>query len=217
MGIQMTIEIDRGFKKLAEVASLVQGDEEKAKRVNEKLVEVKEFLGKEGLLIDNPRKQIKEARDKEGEKKYERYQNHLAAVVQEALQVEGNNFKHSNIRDIVRALKDKIANGSDPRLISTYTDSTLAYHVWHAGIKFSDILPRDHRPYLEMPLTSLVALEDFPKIVPFEGWRQTLKYVSQVFPKDAKAWDVAFILMDFSRDKNKSIPERIKALRYKGR
>ncbi|MCJ7804830.1 hypothetical protein MUP35_03820 [Patescibacteria group bacterium] len=211
----MVFEIDRGFRNLEKVANFVQKDEGKARRVRDKLREVKGFLGEEGLLIDNPRKQIKEAKDREWDRKQAQYQNHLAGLTEEALQVEGDNFKHSKIKDVVRALRNKITNGSDLRLNTEVKDTTLANQIWRAGLDSYFIFRRESQSYRDMPLTTLVTLKDFSKIVPVEGWRQTFEYVSQTFPKDTRVEDIFSVLRNFSRDKGKPVSERIKILHDK--
>ena len=198
------LDIDRGYQKLTRYAEQVLKDQEKAARLRAMHQEQKIRL--EAERVDAAT----------------RHQDHLAAVAQEALRVDENgNFFHETKADVVRALKTKLTDGSDARLIP-YTDPGLTRQVDRVGGALSRgafFDTREHaRQYVDAPLALVVALPQFAQVIPFEGWQQTLRYARGVLPEETTIWNIGHLLYDFSRfGKERNAAERVGIVKQRWR
>lgn len=149
------------------------------------------------------------------------YQNHLAAVAEEALRIKEGEFVHGSLMSVVRAINKAIIqdNNGDPRLLSAYQDKTLAGHVSEAGhalvseFSFTDEIKLGHLPVVELINNE----EEFMDAVSLKSWRQTLRSLTTTLPKDTTSFDIAYLLIHAAAvDNHKSIEERIKIVRGYG-
>lgn len=151
--------------------------------------------------MNNPRAEVARVQKEQAKQKRIRYQNHLAAVAQEAIRVEGDEFVHNTKASLVRSLKERIAGG-DLRLIPGYTDSTLGRQLLTAsqvGFYVSSGM-RGHEK-IQMPLVDLISSKDFQKkINKYPGWIETFTYASQVLPRDTDTATMMLLLMSYSKD-----------------
>lgn len=198
----MAVEIRRGFQGLAEYVDVVEGDPAKAERVRQKQAEVARFLADEGLSeVITPRAEVARIQKERAEQKHIRYQNHRAAVAQEALRVEGEEFAHDTKASVVRSLKERIAGG-DPRLIPGYTDSSLGRQIVRsAETGFHVASGPTGSDSMKMPLVDLLVSEDFTRIFSkYNGWVETFGYASRVLPPDTDTATLMFLLLSYSKD-----------------
>lgn len=218
----MVQETRRGLQNLARYVEAVEGDPEKAVRIRQRLEEINAFFEQEGLSeINNPRKLIDEARSAREETRYVHYQNHLAAVAQEALRVEAGEFVHDTQAGVVRSLRERM-RGGDPKLIPDYTDSTLKRQIIDSH-KIGYLMLVGQGPagdrYARMPLVDLVVSEEFTTRFRYEGWLETLRYASEVLPSDTDSFDLLFLLLSYSKSvgpdltKFKSVEARVGEVR----
>lgn len=212
----MTNEIQGGFRNLARYVEEFESDPEKAARVRAKKEEVDTFLEQEGLTrISNPWTKLDDLRRERAYASEIKYMNHLSAVAEEALRVEDGEFVHSTRNSVMRALKAKLAEGSDTRL-AQYSDRTLAHQVYIAGTNLI-------WPALRVGRDSTISLEEVVArsetseyIIPYQGWRQTIRYAAEVLPEGTRLLDLANFLQDFSKfGRHKSVQHRIDAVQGK--
>lgn len=194
----MAREIDKGFHSLAIFVEVVKADSKQARRIVEKRREVDEFLASEGLAEVEPRRELARFQKESAERRWVRYQNHLAAVAQEALRVEGEEFVHSTKASVVEALKKRISDG-DPRLIPGYTSATLRRQIFSAAHEALSLVSSTQ--LREKPLADLTSTDEFKsKFGKCEGWIETFNYASQVLPQETDVTTMMFLLLSFSKD-----------------
>lgn len=207
----MVTEVKRGLKELADYAEKVQGDQARAARILAKRDELDVLFRAEGLSsIHNPRALIDEARKNAAEARRQKYQDHLAAVAQEAIRVEDGKFVHTSLNGVMRAVKARISDGSDPRLMSGFADKTLAHQVFRAAATMEGVIKDNAR---RQPIGDLVSSPSFEQTVRSPAWRQTLQYADQVLPPGTYVRDLSNLLFSFATvAKYRSVEDRIAVL-----
>lgn len=207
----MVTEARRGLADLADYAEEVQGDRTRAARILVRRDELDAFFKAEGLSsIHNPRALIDETRRNAAEARRQKYQDHLAAVAQEAIRVENGEFVHTSLNGVMRAVKAKIADGSDPRLMSGFADKTLAHQVFRSAVTMEGVIKDNAR---RQPIKDLIGSSSFEQTVPSPAWRQTLQYAGQVLPEGTYVRGLSNLLFSFAAvAKYRSVADRIAVL-----
>lgn len=201
----MVESIERGFRSLATYAELSQRDLAKAEAIRVEQERVRRFLAEQGLLeARSPARQIREALNRQGVERHRAWQDHLSAVAQEALRVEGDGFVHSTQVSVSRALRAKIQQGEDHRLIPDYSDSTLGRQVFRSGEVLISAIHHQGETYdsglrnTSKPVVDLVSDQRFISRFHYKGWLDTLRAVSETLPTDVTPFELGFLLMSYS-------------------
>lgn len=194
------------FELFARYAEVNSKDPEKAERIRAKQAEVNDFLDREGLLAI-PKLELIEFIQSQRSELWDHRFTHLALVAQEALRSTEGVFVHSNRADMVRALRERAAAG-DQRILTHYTDRTLAHQIRDSG----DILGRNYPS--RRTLLDLLKRPNYDTTYPNQTWKQTLQEWAAAFPGNTEVRDTMWLLIRFNFFSNiPTVEERLQAAR----
>lgn len=213
----MVEDIHSRFQLLASYTEEAANDPQRAGRIRKMQQQIAQFFADEGMtnLVSPRRGLLREFLDEKGMIRYRRYQNHLAAVAEEALRVEGEDFVHSSAGSIFKALRSRAE--CDPRVNPDYSRSSVCWHIQRASRVRNLVEECMGAEYQIMPISQLVTEERFQHglfYVMHEGWIETLRNASLTLPADITLLDISYLLLFFDVvSMHKPVKPRIEAVR----